>query len=275
MATAVQEQWLKDVLGLDVAAQGKQGQQGPAAVTSGTAGHNGDGEHAPVPDMGASGEVAANGPAGAGEQPKTKAKATFKLVSSSHPTVDVPEEQAAGAAPADDAEPSGGDAKADAIGKVIDKVVEIGEKVVTAIAKHSSITDSGKTLSVLPEHTQPSHIKSGAIGKTLTSFKLVGGFNNSLADLTIEINYMVCTVFGSKGRFLKDIRMIVRGSVFPGVTVDIRSEFGEPGNTGPSPKEWIVDLLVDIKTHWNSIYIFDGEDAYRVRLNAARGGTIV
>lgn len=248
MATADQDLWLKDALGVDVSAYQDGGGDAAAAPT---------------------GEAA---PSAGGPQPKTEARASFKMVSSNHPTVDVPEDEGASGAAANGSEPSaGGKGGGGAAGEVADKIIAIGEKVVVALANHTGIKDSGKTLSLLPAHVKPNEVRNGATGRAAFSFGLTGGFGNTLADLTFEIDYMVCTVFGNKGRFLKDIRLLVTGSVFIGVSVSVQAAFGEPGNTGPSPKEWVVDLTVDIKTHWNSGFISDGEDTYKLRLNAMTG----
>lgn len=284
MAISTQDEWVLDVIGVDVApgaaaadGAGSDG-SGAGAPAAGGASANGasaggaSADGAAMPAGGAAPDAEAAGGAGA----ETGATASFAMVGSGHPNVAVPDDApgADAAGPdADGAEPTGGgDGKADVTGKVIDKVVEIGEKVVVALIDNSGITNSDKRLSVMPQNTPPNKVRDGGTGFARFHFELHGHlFNNTLCDLDIEIDYMVCTVFGNKGRFLKDIRLNVSGRSSVGFKVDVQAVYGDAGNTGPSPEEWVADLVVDINTHWNSGHLFDGKESYRVRLNADTG----
>ena len=311
MALSLEEQWLKDTLGYALPAgdaggsggagdsggdaSGQQAGSGGAADQAAQGGADGAGAANGAATGAATGDGAAAGGAGGGaagadgasadgaagpgaDGQKYEATATFTLVTSSHPTVKADDTGAAGGADASgggDAEPEGGGegkGEGDAIAAVVGKVVEIGEKVVTALANHTKITNSDSKMSVLPEKTPGNMIRNGAAGSAKFHFEMHGNlFNNTLCNLDFEIDYMVCTVFGNKGRFLKDIRLNVTGGVSPGVTVDIQAAYGEAGTTGPSPQEWVVDLEIDIHTHWNSGYLWDGKANNTIRLNADTG----
>ena len=158
--------------------------------------------------------------------------------------------------------------------KVFDKVVEIGEKVVTGLIDNTKITNDSHHLDLLPEGVKPGELLDGATGHIDYTFGegLTNLFGMHLIHIQFSLSYMFCTVAGSHGKFLKDIRLLVSGETAFGVSVAVKATYGTPGNAGKSPKDWIVDMLVDIDIEWNSGHISKGRaPTLKLRLNGEKG----